>query len=85
MDAQNNTRTKPKKKTNWLKIALLVLAVLLVALVCGYLYLESLGGVGGAGRLSSDYYTAAELKGDVLNFLVCGIDFDFCRLDWLQL
>lgn len=66
----------PRGKSRWPKIVLIVLGVVILLLACLYLYLDNLAGVGEVGHISNSYVTPDELSGDVLNFLIVGIDHD---------
>lgn len=72
---------RPKKKKSPLKIALISLLTL-VAVVCVGLFglyqwvVHSISPDGGAPTLDQLINTPSEYKGDVVNILVCGIDYE---------
>ena len=74
-------RRRPKKKKSPLKIALISLLTL-VAVVCVGLFglyqwvVHSISPDGGAPTISELINTPSEYKGDVVNILVCGIDYE---------
>ena len=74
-------RRRPKKKKSPLKIALISLLTL-VAVVCVGLFglyqwvVHSISPDGGAPTISELINTPSEFKGDVVNILVCGIDYE---------
>lgn len=74
-------RRRPKKKKSPLKIALISLLTL-VAVVCVGLFglyqwvVRSISPEGGAPTISELINTPSEYKGDVVNILVCGIDYE---------
>ncbi len=74
-------RKKRKKKRSGVKIALLSLAGLL-AVVCLSLFglyqwvVRSISPEGGAPTITQLINTPSEYKGDVVNILVCGIDYE---------
>lgn len=74
-------RRRPKKKKSPLKIALISLLTL-VAVVCVGLFglyqwvVRSISPEGGAPTISELINTPSEFKGDVVNILVCGIDYE---------
>ncbi|MDL2216023.1 LCP family protein [Ruminococcaceae bacterium OttesenSCG-928-N02] len=72
----SEVKTTEVKKRRWPMVVLITLGVVILLLACAYLYLDNLAGVGGAGEISESYATPDELTGDVLNFLVCGVDYD---------
>lgn len=78
-------RRRPKKKKSPLKIALISLLTL-VAVVCVGLFglyqwvVHSISPDGGAPTISELINTPSEYKGDVVNILVCGIDYEEGRV-----
>ena len=78
--ARKQEAKKRKKKTKHILRTILILLVLTPVIVLGggYLYINYAlsGSNAGMGNLSSHVNTPKEFKGDVVNFLVCGIDFE---------
>ena len=78
---QPSNGRKKGSKNKVVKIVLVVLAALLLLMGIGaaivYFYLDSQINEGDAGQLTSAVQsTTPALKGKVVHYLVCGIDFD---------
>ena len=78
--ARKQAAKKRKKKAKRIFTTILVLLVLTPVLVLGggYFYINYVlsGSNAGLGVLDSLVNTPKEYKGDVVNFLVCGIDYE---------
>ncbi|MDD3429254.1 MAG: LCP family protein [Oscillospiraceae bacterium] len=71
-------RRRRKKRGNPILKAFLAV-ILIIGIISGafYIYLEFAIGTGDAGKLDDDILaTAKEMQGNVVNILVCGIDYD---------
>ncbi len=70
-------RRRQKSIFNRFMTVLLVLIISVTGLGAGtYIYLDNLVGTSISGVLPSEIATAEELRGDVVNILVAGIDFE---------
>lgn len=75
-DAPPPPRKKRKKRRIWLP---LVASLLVIVLALGGLYVwvvRSISPEGGTPTISELIKTPSEYKGDVINILVCGIDYE---------
>lgn len=73
------SQKRKKKKKSKLGIVLLLLFLMPVTVFgAGYYYINHVlsGSNAGMGVLDNEVNTPKEFKGDVVNFLVCGIDFE---------
>ena len=76
--AQRKRQNRRKRRIKRIISALIAVVVICGALLGGlYIYLDSYFNEGDSGKLTDDIIsTPDEFKGDYVNILVCGIDYD---------